>query len=108
VAGTRTIPEIPAAGLDRAHVAVEPETGIVTDCALTKASGTDCSDAAVGPDLLADELQPVQALADSAYGSDETRAALANARHTAIIKPIPLRPADTNMVLGRTRPAVSR
>jgi Transposase DDE domain/Transposase domain (DUF772) len=77
----------------KAHVAVEPETGIVTDCALTKASGTDCSDAAVGPDLLADELQPVQALADSAYGSGETRAALANARHTAIIKPIPLRPA---------------
>jgi hypothetical protein len=61
----------------KAHVAVEPQTGIVTDCALTKASGTDCSDAAVGPDLLADELQPVHALADSAYGSGETRAALA-------------------------------
>jgi hypothetical protein len=45
----------------KAPVAVEPQTGIVTDCAVTKASGTDCSDAAAGPDLLADELQPVHA-----------------------------------------------
>jgi IS5 family transposase len=77
----------------KAHVAVEPETGIFTDCALTKASGADCSDAAIGPGLVADEPEPVQALADSAYGSGQARAALADAGHTAIIKPIPLRPA---------------
>ena len=39
----------------KAHIAVEPDTGIITDCALTKASGADTSDAAVGLDLLAGE-----------------------------------------------------
>jgi len=77
----------------KAHIAVEPDTGIITDCALTKASGPDCSDAAIGPDLLAEEPEPVQVLADSAYGSGEARAALADAGHATIIKPIPLRPA---------------
>ena len=32
----------------KAHIAVEPETGIITDCTLTKASGPDTHDAAVG------------------------------------------------------------
>jgi IS5 family transposase len=77
----------------KAHVAVEPDTGIITGCALTKASGADSSDAAVGPGLLADEPEPVEVLADSAYGSGEARASLAEAGHRAIIKPIPLRSA---------------
>lgn len=77
----------------KAHVAVEPETGLITDCALTKASGPGSGDAQVGPTLLADEPEPVDVLADSAYGSGEARAELANAGHSAVIKPIPLRPA---------------
>jgi hypothetical protein len=77
----------------KAHVAVEPETGIITDCTLTKASGANSSDAAVGPELLAEEPAPVEVLADAAYGSGDARADLADAGHTAIIKPIPLRPA---------------
>jgi IS5 family transposase len=77
----------------KAHIAVEPETGLITDCALTKASGADCSDAAIGPQLLGTEAAPIEVLADSAYGSGEARAELADAGHTAIIKPIPLRPA---------------
>ena len=36
----------------KAHVAVEPDTGIITDCALTKASGADNHEAAVGLALL--------------------------------------------------------
>jgi hypothetical protein len=32
----------------KAHVAIEPDTGLITDCALTKASGTDSREAAVG------------------------------------------------------------
>ena len=32
----------------KAHVAVEPDTGIITDCALTKASGADSHEAVVG------------------------------------------------------------
>jgi Transposase DDE domain/Transposase domain (DUF772) len=75
----------------KAHVAVEPETGIFTDCALTKASGADSHDAVVGVGLLAEESEPVEVLGDSAYGTGDARAALRNAGHTAVIKPLPLR-----------------
>jgi IS5 family transposase len=75
----------------KAHLAVEPDTGLITDCTLTKASGPDCSDAAIGPTLLADEPAPVQVLADSAYGSGQARADLAEAGHDAVIKPLPVR-----------------
>jgi hypothetical protein len=77
----------------KAHVAVEPETGLITDCALTKASGPGSGDAEVGPGLLAEDPEPVDVLADSAYGSGQARAELADAGHRAVIKPIPLRPA---------------
>ena len=77
----------------KAHIAVEPDTGIITDCALTKASGPDNHEAVVGLGLLADEHSPVRVLGDSAYGTGAARAALADAGHTAVIKPIPLRTA---------------
>ena len=35
-----------------AHLMVEPDTGIITDTALTPAAGPDNSDATVGVDLL--------------------------------------------------------
>jgi hypothetical protein len=89
---TRKSPEARRDGY-RAHVAVEPDTGLITDCALTKASGEDNSDAAVGVELLRKEPEPVEALGDSAYGTGDARAALAAAGHTAIIKPKPLKPA---------------
>ena len=75
----------------KAHIAIEPDTGLVTACALSKASGADSSDATVGIDLLTAETGHVQVLADSAYGSGTARATLAEAGHTAIIKPIQLR-----------------
>jgi len=75
----------------KAHIAIEPDTGLVTACALSKASGADSSDATVGVDLLTAETGHVQVLADSAYGSGAARATLAEAGHEAIIKPIPLR-----------------
>ncbi|MGO9152816.1 IS1182 family transposase [Mycobacterium sp.] len=77
----------------KAHVAIEPDTGIITDCALTKASGTGSGDAAVGIDLLAGEPEPVRVLADSAYGSGELRAELAAGDHVDVVKPAPLRSA---------------
>src|SRR4051812_8924820 len=77
----------------KAHLAVEPDTGLVTDCRLTKASGPQSGDAEVGPGLLADEPAPVEVLADSAYGSGAARAELADAGHHVVIKPIPLRSA---------------
>ena len=77
----------------KAHIAIEPETGLATACRLSKASGADSSDATVGIDLLTDETEHLEVLADSAYGSGPARAILAEAGHTAVIKPIPLRPA---------------
>ncbi len=80
----------------KAHVVVEPDTGIITDTALTPAGGAENSDAAVGIALLADtttEGERFAVLADSAYGTGDALAALTDAAHTPIIKPWPLRPA---------------
>lgn len=77
----------------KAHIAVEPDTGIITDCALTRAGGAGTHDAAVAPQLLAGERAPVTVLADSAYGSGEFRAHLKRSRHRDRVKPAPLRPA---------------
>ena len=75
----------------KAHIAIEPDTGIITDCALTKASGPDNHEAVVGLALLDDDQSPVRVLGDSAYGTGAARAALDAAGHTAVIKPMPLR-----------------
>ena len=71
----------------KAHVAVEPDTGIITDCALTKAAGVGNHEVAVGLDLLAREPGPVTVLADAAYGSGEFRAELAECGHIDRVKP---------------------
>jgi transposase len=76
----------------KAHLAIEPDTGIITDCTLTKAAGADTHDAVVGLSLLNDEPDPVTVLGDSAYGTGDARAALAEAEHSAVIKPHPLKP----------------
>ena len=75
----------------KAHVAIEPDTGIITDCALRQASGAENHEAVVALELLADEDPGLQVLGDAAYGTAETRLALADAGHTAVVKPIPLR-----------------
>jgi IS5 family transposase len=77
----------------KAHLAVEPDTGLITDCTLSKASGAETHDAVVGVELLEAEATPVQVLADSAYGTGQARADLAGTGHDAVIKPIPLRAA---------------
>ncbi|MDQ6851431.1 MAG: IS1182 family transposase [Actinomycetota bacterium] len=77
----------------KAHIAVEPDTGLATACKLSKASGADSSDAAVGVELLTGETTHLQVLGDSAYGSGQARATLTEAGHMPVIKPIPLRPA---------------
>jgi len=94
----------------KAHLAVEPDTGLITGCRLTAAAGADASEATIGVELLTDEpvigepvigepvigdsgrLGRLQVLADSAYGTGEMLAALAAAGHEPIIKPWPLRP----------------
>jgi hypothetical protein len=76
----------------KAHLVAEPDTGLITGCALTRASGADTGDAAVGIELLAGDptiAGPMGVLADSAYGTGPMLAALAAAGHTAVIKPWP-------------------
>jgi IS5 family transposase len=74
----------------KAHIAVEPDTGLITGCALTPGN---THDGVAVADLLAAETAPVEVLADSAYGSAATRTALHDAGHTTVIKPIPLHAA---------------
>ena len=117
---TRKSPEARRDGY-RAHVAAEPDTGIITDEKLTRASGEDNSDPAVAAEFLAaghasrdehgqdaagsagpgraeppggaDGRQPLSWYADSAYGTGELREAIGQAGDAAVIKPKPLRPA---------------
>jgi Transposase DDE domain/Transposase domain (DUF772) len=83
----------------KAHVMVEPDTGLFTAGRLTKASGPDNHEAVVGLELLHEHDDEHDGgagfvvLADTAYGSGDARAALAEAGHVAVIKPTPLRPA---------------
>jgi hypothetical protein len=77
----------------KAHVAVEPDTGLFTAGELAEAAGEDNHEAVVGLDLLDNDPDPgpFEVLGDSVYGTGNARAALAAAGHTAIIKPVPLR-----------------
>jgi hypothetical protein len=96
----------------RAHIAADPETGIITDEKLTKASDEDNSDPAVAQEFLAAETgqqdrgpagpeppgaaghdsaggggEPLAWYGDSAYGTGDLRGAIADAGHAAVIKP---------------------
>ena len=82
----------------KAHIAVEPTTGIYTAVSLTKAGGAGwdglpVSDASEAIGLLAGEAGPVTVLGDSAYGSGKVREQLLAAGHRDVVKPAPLRPA---------------
>jgi hypothetical protein len=105
---TRKSPEARRDGY-RAHVADDPETGIITDEKLTGAAGAENSDAAVAAEFVAAEAAASRPsgdrshddagsgeltwYGDSAYGTGDLRAAIAEAGHQAVIKPGPLLPA---------------
>jgi hypothetical protein len=84
----------------KAHVIAEPDSGLITGCALTRASGEGSGDAAAGLALLAtdptlDQARTipgvgVEVLGDSAYGTGAMLAALDRAAHTPVIKPWPV------------------
>ncbi|MHA7275674.1 IS1182 family transposase [Arthrobacter sp. Hz1] len=78
----------------KSHIVIEPDTGLVTAAALTKAAGPENSDAARGAELVAADTsigsQKIDVLGDSAYGSGELLADITKAGHTPIIKPMPL------------------
>jgi len=89
---TRKSPEARRDGY-RAHVAAEPGTGIITDEQVTRAAGEENADAAVARQMIARQAGPAEVYGDSAYGTGDLRAALAEGGHTAVIKPKPLTPA---------------
>jgi IS5 family transposase len=74
----------------KAHVSVEPTTGLI--CAQRLTAG-NAPDGPTGVELMATEPPKRQVLADGAYGSGPTRAALRRHRHRLAIKPWPT--ADT-------------
>lgn len=78
----------------KAHIAAEPDTGIVTACEITAAN---VPDGPTGVDLLAEEPAGTEVIADSAYGSGENLATLEEVGHTTCIKP---RPPFRNPRLG--------
>jgi hypothetical protein len=96
----------------RAHVAADPQTGIITDEKLTGAAGAGNSDAAVAAKFITTGAAAAGAAGsgdgdrdhdgaggqlawygDSAYGTGDLRAAIAAAGYRAVIKPWPLLPA---------------
>lgn len=81
----------------KAHVVVEPDTGLTTVCELTKTNGPDNSDAAVGSELVvADPTigeDDIEVLGDSAYASGDMLHQLNEKQWTPLLKPWPLKPA---------------
>jgi len=102
----------------KAHVVVEPDTGLTTMCELTKPNGTDNSDATVGAALVTTdptlpaptepaeqekepveqekepvEQEKVEVLGDSAYATGAMLAVLHAMGWLALLKPWPLKPA---------------
>jgi hypothetical protein len=81
-------------------VVAEPETGIITDEALTKAAGQENSDPGVAAKFVAaDEMVADDGAGgtdgrewygDSAYGTGDLRSVIHDAGHDAVIKPKPI------------------
>src|SRR4029077_7739111 len=71
----------------KAHAVVEPQTGLICGQQLTPGNAPD---GGVGIDLMSGEPEGRQVLADSAYGSGETRTALRQRKHRLAIKPWPM------------------
>ncbi|MCP3857793.1 MAG: IS1182 family transposase [Actinomycetia bacterium] len=74
----------------KAHVAAEPDTGLITGCDLGPGNVGD-TDAA--PALIADEPEGTEVLGDTGYSAGEFRDHLDKRGMTPFIKPQPLTPA---------------
>jgi hypothetical protein len=82
----------------KAHVVVEPDTGLMPAVKLTKASGTENSDANVGAGLVTTdgtlpEGQRIEVLGDSAYATGDMLHTLATKKWVPLLKPWPIKPA---------------
>lgn len=71
----------------KAHVVVEPTTGLICRQRLTAGNAPD---GPTGAELMALEPSGRQVLADAAYGGGETRVALKRGKHRLAIKPWPM------------------
>jgi IS5 family transposase len=81
----------------KAHVVVEPDTGLTTVCELTKTNGPDNSDATVGAELVAADptidAGNIEVLGDSAYATGDMLHQLNEKQWTPLLKPWPIKPA---------------
>ena len=73
----------------KAHVAAEPETGLVTAVALTAANTPDADSI---KDLVAEEPPGAEIVADSAYASGAALETFDGLKHTPVVKPIVRKP----------------
>src|ERR1019366_3006366 len=83
----------------KAHLAAEPETGLVT---ATDLGPGNTGDAEAAPFLIEDEPAGTEVLGDTAYSAGEFRKHLEDNEMTAVIKPMPLRPAVDGGYTGIT------
>lgn len=78
----------------KAHVVIEPDTGLATVVELTKASGSDNGDATVGARLVVTDptvgAGAVEVLGDSAYATGDMLAVLDGKQWTPLLKPWPI------------------
>ncbi|MFF7358612.1 IS1182 family transposase [Streptomyces filipinensis] len=79
----------------KAHLAIEPETGLITAVTLRPAAGAEHHEAAVATELLEGEAKSLLILADSAYSTAHLREHLTTAGHHLLIKPAALKRAVT-------------
>ena len=102
----------------RGHVAAEPDTGLITDCEMTMATGPGSTDAENGVKMAArdrfrgsgeagpqaqedpvaadagqEQGQGLEVYGDSAYGSGQARADYRDGGHDTVIKPGPVKSA---------------
>lgn len=70
-----------------AHIAIGPETAMITAAAFTPGAGPEYHEATVALDLLADEPEGLQIFGDTAYSSDVTCGTLTKAGHELFLKP---------------------
>ena len=85
----------------KAHLVVEPDTGLTTMCELTKTNGPANSDATVGTALVTADptidptigAEDIEVLGDSAYATGDMLHRLNEKQWTPLLKPWPLKPA---------------
>ncbi len=82
----------------KAHLVVEPDTGLTTAVRLTKTNGAENSDATVGADLVTTDAtigddENIEVLGDSAYATGDMLHTLDGKKWTPLLKPWPIKPA---------------